>query len=612
MDPRLTLCRLSSARVRLDELRKGPRKVIANRRTGNDAASPDDSRPDSPAAAEVTGSWLLPDDPAGDCRTIGASPGPCRPGWSRIPPSCLRHSDEQTVAGRRRRSSAICGQLGDRSPESSSTRWGILVAPPVSWAGPASCTALDRFRGGGGLGRLAASDPSLALHSPAGTLSLALGMHGPNLGIGGGLRRGVRGLPDGPDLAGRGRGARPLAGPERLVAGVRAGPPGRAACGVPVSGAGPGAGALRRPMTIQAGAAAGRLAGRPGAAVLAIGESEAFSSRPRTTVPGRSDLFAGTDVRAGSPDRSTSIRTSAGTPARDRSPGRSAATPRDECGSSWSAAPASRQGGRLMEIEEPVWITGVGLATPLGCDLATLEANLLAGKSGIAAVTSFPDRRTIPAGSRPPSTESPARRARTRPRSPSLPRLEQAALWCVESALRDAGLVGPSSRRSTRAGAGHRCRVDAALGGRPPARGQPRGRPGAGRRIDPRSRAPRLRAQRAGVSLSAACASRQLRAGDGPDLAAAGAGGRLHGRGLRHGGHAHRPGDVRQPAGPVAAERRPGRGLAAVRPRSRRLRAGRGGRGLRAGARRRRPAALGPRLRGGRRLRVQQRRASTT
>ena len=39
--------------------------------------------------------------------------------------------------------------------------------------------------------------------------------------------------------------------------------------------------------------------------------------------------------------------------------------------------------------EDPVWITGVGLATSLGCNLATLEANLLAGRSGVSVVTSF-------------------------------------------------------------------------------------------------------------------------------------------------------------------------------------------------------------------------------
>lgn len=91
--------------------------------------------------------------------------------------------------------------------------------------------------------------------------------------------------------------------------------------------------------------------------------------------------------------------------------------------------------------EEPVWITGAGLATPLGCDPATVEANLLAGRSGITAVTSFP---TVDYPSRiagvveqvplPPSQDL-AKFSR-------LPRLEQAMLWCVESALRDAGLWG--------------------------------------------------------------------------------------------------------------------------------------------------------------------------
>ena len=94
-----------------------------------------------------------------------------------------------------------------------------------------------------------------------------------------------------------------------------------------------------------------------------------------------------------------------------------------------------------MSLEQPVWITGMGLATPLGCDLATVEDGLLAGKSGIAAVRSFP------------TTDYPSRIAAAVEQVPcpesldpaafmKLPRLEQAALWCVESALRDAGWWG--------------------------------------------------------------------------------------------------------------------------------------------------------------------------
>ena len=43
-----------------------------------------------------------------------------------------------------------------------------------------------------------------------------------------------------------------------------------------------------------------------------------------------------------------------------------------------------------METVEPVWITGVGAATPLGSELAEIEANLLAGRSGVSLVTRFP------------------------------------------------------------------------------------------------------------------------------------------------------------------------------------------------------------------------------
>jgi 3-oxoacyl-[acyl-carrier-protein] synthase II len=93
--------------------------------------------------------------------------------------------------------------------------------------------------------------------------------------------------------------------------------------------------------------------------------------------------------------------------------------------------------------EQPVWITGVGLATPLGFDLARLEANFLAGKSAVTAVMSFP------------TTDFPSRIAAQVEQVPcpashdptsfvSLSRLEQATRWCVDSALRDAGCWGPN------------------------------------------------------------------------------------------------------------------------------------------------------------------------
>ena len=99
--------------------------------------------------------------------------------------------------------------------------------------------------------------------------------------------------------------------------------------------------------------------------------------------------------------------------------------------------------------EQPVWITGVGLATSLGCNLPALETNLLAGRSGIAAVTSFC------------TTDYPSRIAAELAEVPSpsgwessqfhgLPRLDQTAIWCVQAALEDAGLW--KSRASRRIG----------------------------------------------------------------------------------------------------------------------------------------------------------------
>ena len=43
-----------------------------------------------------------------------------------------------------------------------------------------------------------------------------------------------------------------------------------------------------------------------------------------------------------------------------------------------------------MTSDESVWITGVGAGTPLGFELNQIEANLLAGRSGVSPVTRFP------------------------------------------------------------------------------------------------------------------------------------------------------------------------------------------------------------------------------
>ena len=104
-----------------------------------------------------------------------------------------------------------------------------------------------------------------------------------------------------------------------------------------------------------------------------------------------------------------------------------------------------------MDPEEPVWITGVGLATPLGFDLATLDEGFLSGRSGVVAVTGFPtddypSRIAAQIHSVPcPPSQGPAAFAK-------LHRIEQVALWCVEAALRDAGLWHIDDRRGRRIG----------------------------------------------------------------------------------------------------------------------------------------------------------------
>jgi 3-oxoacyl-[acyl-carrier-protein] synthase II len=102
-----------------------------------------------------------------------------------------------------------------------------------------------------------------------------------------------------------------------------------------------------------------------------------------------------------------------------------------------------------MKTTDAVWITGVGAATPLGCTLEAIEANLLAGRSGVSLVTRFS------------TADYPSKIAAqlSTPLHPfdgdvlsfsARPPLDQLAHWCVESALRDAGLWG--SHREARVG----------------------------------------------------------------------------------------------------------------------------------------------------------------
>jgi 3-oxoacyl-[acyl-carrier-protein] synthase II len=91
-----------------------------------------------------------------------------------------------------------------------------------------------------------------------------------------------------------------------------------------------------------------------------------------------------------------------------------------------------------MSGVDGVWITGVGAATPLGNTFDSIADNLLAGRSGVAAIEEFPvaDHPSQIAG-RIQEVPCPAgwEVAAFRRRRP----IEQLVLWCCAEALRDAG-----------------------------------------------------------------------------------------------------------------------------------------------------------------------------
>jgi hypothetical protein len=107
-----------------------------------------------------------------------------------VPPSLLRYADEQTVAGVAAVFEAIAGL--ERAP-SDFEGWGVVVAPRYVGR-EALAKALQVFATEGVWGTSPHLIPHFALHSPSGTISLALGLHGPNLGVGGGLHSPVEGF----------------------------------------------------------------------------------------------------------------------------------------------------------------------------------------------------------------------------------------------------------------------------------------------------------------------------------------------------------------------------------------------------------------------------------
>src|ERR1700722_6397146 len=86
----------------------------------------------------------------------------------------------------------------------------------------------------------------------------------------------------------------------------------------------------------------------------------------------------------------------------------------------------------------PIWITGVGAATPLGHTYRGIADGLLAGHSGVRAVSGF-DVAEHPSRIGGQVDHVPCPAGWDEASFTSLHRLEQLSLWCCSAALRDSG-----------------------------------------------------------------------------------------------------------------------------------------------------------------------------
>jgi hypothetical protein len=140
-------------------------------------------------AGEVMGYALFRMKPS-DVPSLRKKPGPIPDGWSRVPPSLLRYADEQTIVGTAAVFTAIEG-MGSHPARFEG--WGVVAAS--RFLGRANLAlALRSFMAEGVWGTSPHLIPHFALHSASGTISLALGSHGPNLGAGGGLHAACEGF----------------------------------------------------------------------------------------------------------------------------------------------------------------------------------------------------------------------------------------------------------------------------------------------------------------------------------------------------------------------------------------------------------------------------------
>lgn len=118
--------------------------------------------------------------PLADLQSLRDAPAPA--GAPKLPPRFLRHCDEHTVVGVRAVLEAIAA-LPD--PVRPLDRYGVIGAPRLAGRITGAQTLVQAAEAGG----IAVSPhvvPQCSLHALASAVSVALGLHGPNLGASGG------------------------------------------------------------------------------------------------------------------------------------------------------------------------------------------------------------------------------------------------------------------------------------------------------------------------------------------------------------------------------------------------------------------------------------------
>ena len=114
---------------------------------------------------------------------------PAPNGAPSLPPRFLRHADEQTVVGVH----AVLAAIANAARPLAIARHAVVAAPCQSGRLAAART-LAQLPAGGAVTVSPHVVPQCSLHSVAGAVSVALGMHGPHLGVGGGPEALAEGL----------------------------------------------------------------------------------------------------------------------------------------------------------------------------------------------------------------------------------------------------------------------------------------------------------------------------------------------------------------------------------------------------------------------------------